>query len=67
MADIVIGGLGNRWCAAGLVWEREQKGAWINLLTFTLDLSYGKFGAPMAGWELTFRHMRKSEKGQPAI
>jgi hypothetical protein len=59
MADIVIGKLGNRWCSAGLIWDRDQKGGYINLLTFTLDVGYGKFGASKATWDFTCKRMRK--------
>lgn len=59
MVDIVLGGINNRWCSAGLVWEPDQKGGYINLLTFTFDVGYGKFGAATATWDFTCKRMRK--------
>jgi hypothetical protein len=59
MVDIVVGRLGNRWCSAGLIWQHDQKGVWINLLTVTLDISNGKFGGTSATWEATVKRMRK--------
>lgn len=60
MADLVLGNIDNRWCAAGLVWQPGQKGAWINLGTWTLDVGYGRFGAATATWDCTFKRLRKA-------
>lgn len=60
MVDIVIGRLNNRWFSAGLLWEPCQKGAWINLLTVTVDVSYGAFGAPTSMWSFECKRLRRS-------
>jgi hypothetical protein len=52
-------GITNRWLGGGIVWERQGKGVFINLLTWTVDVSYGHFGHHDATFECAVRHIPK--------
>lgn len=50
----------NRWLYAGILWERESKGFYVNVLTFTFDIGYGKFGEAKSSFEIYLKHIPKN-------
>jgi hypothetical protein len=34
----------SRWLSVGVIWEQRHKGAFLNLLCWTIDVSYGTNG-----------------------